>query len=349
MVKKMKPRPFYNIAHHCNTQKEVDEAIEKNGANAIECDITPLKKDGKIEFMVYHPWDFFRGRIFNRYTRAGKETDSFFCNLKRHLDQKKLAMIMFDCKAKKGVAQNQYAEALVSLLKKHGIHEKFCLISVPGKEPQLIKDFYAGLGDFNAAKDAYNGGYAKNNLDNWIRFVKNVGATFIGLGIDAKVFFSRMSRWIPWIQRVTKERDEQNPGAPKKVLFWTLNTKGAMRKTLDYGVDGIITNFPKKLNQVLKEHPYCEQFRLATQNDSLFEKHDPLTEKKAESKLSLENQQPTQDLDKTLSNGSVSERKSRWENPHASVLTSSSLFSFPIGKPLQEAHPEYIKIRNSLH
>lgn len=284
-------RPFYTIAHHCNTEKEVNEAVERDGANAIECDITPIfSSNNELKFKIYHAWDFFRGRLFIRYTPLNK-VDSYFKNLKRLLDNGKLALIMLDCKEKRGVDPEHYAKKLVALLRKHGIDEKFCLIGVSGKE-QSIHRFYQGLAkyNFNAAKDAYESSYTKNNLNHWIQFAKRVGASFLGLGIDSKAFFSPLFRWIPWIKRATEERDQQHSGAPNKVLFWTLNTKRAMRKTLNCGVDGIITNFPRRLNEVLKERAYSQTFRLATQKDSVYEKYSAVAECKKSETLTLDSQ-----------------------------------------------------------
>jgi glycerophosphoryl diester phosphodiesterase len=267
----MKKRPFYNIAHHCNTEREVNESIETQGANAIECDITPVLYDGKIKFQVYHTWDFFKARLISQYT-AVEKIDNYFQNLKRLIDNKKLSLIMFDCKSIKGINQKEYAIKLLELLEKHDINQKLCLISVPGNI-ETIKQFYQGLNEreFKGERDACLDGYAKNNLSNWIKFIKEMGVTFVGLGDDPKLFFSTMSTWLPWLKEAIKLRDSEDSGKLTKVLFWTLNTKRSIRKTLDCGVDGIIANYPAVLNEVLAEQPYRDQFCLATQEGSLLE------------------------------------------------------------------------------
>ena len=272
----MKKRPFYNIAHHCNTESEVNENIEKCSANAIELDITPILQNGEIKFKIYHSLDFFKGRIINQWTPVEK-VDSYFRNVKRFIDNKKLALIMFDCKTVKNVDEKAYAIKLLELLEKHDIKENFCLISVAGNA-ESIKKFFQGLNEreFKGARDACLDGYAKNSLLNWVQFIKNIGVTYIGLGDDPKMLFSFMSKWLPWIEEVIKLRDSKDPGELSKVFFWTLNTKSAMRTTLNYGVDGIIANFPNDLNEVLSGEPYCTQFRLATQEDDVLKKYDPL-------------------------------------------------------------------------
>ncbi len=46
-----------------------------------------------------------------------------------------------------------------------------------------------------------------------------------------------------------------------------------MRKALDYGVDGMITDDPDDLFAIVQEGPYKRMLRLATQDDSQFKVH----------------------------------------------------------------------------
>ncbi|GFS43512.1 dermonecrotic toxin LsaSicTox-alphaIB2i, partial [Nephila pilipes] len=52
-----------------------------------------------------------------------------------------------------------------------------------------------------------------------------------------------------------------------KVYHWTIDLKIRMRSSLNVGVDGMITNDPEDLLDVIREPYYAESFRLATIDD----------------------------------------------------------------------------------
>ena len=41
-----------------------------------------------------------------------------------------------------------------------------------------------------------------------------------------------------------------------KVIPWTVNDKATMYQLIDHGVDGIITDYPDRLREVMKEHKF---------------------------------------------------------------------------------------------
>ncbi|XP_022689829.1 phospholipase D SdSicTox-betaIIB1bxiv-like isoform X2 [Varroa jacobsoni] len=61
-------------------------------------------------------------------------------------------------------------------------------------------------------------------------------------------------------------------GYPQKVYEWTVDLSSFQAAALDLGVDGIITNVPERLDQVLKEK-FADKYRLATRNDSPWLRH----------------------------------------------------------------------------
>lgn len=71
------------------------------------------------------------------------------------------------------------------------------------------------------------------------------------------------------IGRVISARDSADSFI-QKVYDWTVDEKDIMRKALRYGVDGIITNRPKLLIEVLGEPEFEGGFRLATIEDDPF-------------------------------------------------------------------------------
>ena len=55
---------------------------------------------------------------------------------------------------------------------------------------------------------------------------------------------------------VTKEMVEAAHGAGMKVIPWTVDDKATMHQLIDSGVDGIITDYPDRLREVMKEQKF---------------------------------------------------------------------------------------------
>ena len=259
-------RPFYNIGHRCSTIAKVDRMIEKN-ANAIEFDLTPVDENGGIGFKVYHSGDFC-------YTRAD-EFDDYLRNLKAHIDNEEIALIELDCKQKASIDPAEYARALAQRLMDAGIPANLVLFSVPRAEAAIFKRVLKDADEngetlFDAGIDSYLQDYSGLTADSWVAKVEAIGSTFIGVGASS-VNPSFMPDWMSWVQAMTNLRDAN--GHFKKSYYWTLNRRVSMRKCLDYGVDGVITNYPARMNEVLNEAPYNRLFKRATQADSQFDVH----------------------------------------------------------------------------
>ncbi|PRD31358.1 UNVERIFIED_CONTAM: Phospholipase D LsaSicTox-alphaIB2i [Trichonephila clavipes] len=75
------------------------------------------------------------------------------------------------------------------------------------------------------------------------------------------------------LRRAVFIRDSKN-GFISKVYHWTIDLKIRMRSSLNLGVDGMITNDPEDLLDVIQEPYYAESFRLANINDDPFIKHE---------------------------------------------------------------------------
>ncbi|MFD2615060.1 glycerophosphodiester phosphodiesterase [Paenibacillus gansuensis] len=59
-----------------------------------------------------------------------------------------------------------------------------------------------------------------------------------------------------YVPYVTKELVEKAHKAGMKVIPWTVDDKPTMEKLINDGVDGIITNYPDRLREVMKEHGF---------------------------------------------------------------------------------------------
>ena len=55
---------------------------------------------------------------------------------------------------------------------------------------------------------------------------------------------------------VTEEMVDAAHEAGMKVIPWTVNDKATMDQLINYGVDGIITDYPDRLREVMKEHKF---------------------------------------------------------------------------------------------
>lgn len=259
-------RPFYNIGHRCSTINTVNDMVNRH-ANAIECDITPELKDGKIEFKVYHigdlPWT------------PSNQFGAYLENIKRHFDDNKITFFMFDCKQVNGIAPADYARALAQRAIDAGLQAEYIAFSVP---EDIAGIFYETLKTpdedgnilYDAGIDSYLLSYSGLTENSWVNQVEEIGATFIGVG-EVSYSPTPMANWMPWIQAQTNRRDAGLNF--KKAYFWTLNRAVSMRKCVDYGVDGIITNNPERMYQVMNETPYNQIIRPATQADSQFKVH----------------------------------------------------------------------------
>ncbi|GFY71447.1 dermonecrotic toxin Hl-PLD1 [Trichonephila inaurata madagascariensis] len=75
------------------------------------------------------------------------------------------------------------------------------------------------------------------------------------------------------LRRAVFIRDSKN-GFISKVYHWTIDLKIRMRSSLSLGVDGMITNDPEDLLDVIQEPYYAESFRLANIGDDPFIKYE---------------------------------------------------------------------------
>lgn len=262
-------RPFYNIGHHCNTTKKVDQMI-KNGANSIEFDLTPFRdSSGKVDFWAYHAGD-----LPGKWT---KDIHAFLRELQKRLEKKELALIVIDCKQVNGISAKEYVTSLVEKLMALHLSSSNIVLSIPSEISLQFKEVLYSTVDPNsdtyrsyvsykypAGIDVYFTSYQGLTAKKWIELAENSHATLLGLGADA-LHPSTMASWLPWLQELINKRDADKK--IKKAYCWTVNRPASMRLCLDYLVDGILTDHPENLSKVLNELPYKELFRKAATSD----------------------------------------------------------------------------------
>lgn len=110
--------------------------------------------------------------------------------------------------------------------------------------------------------------------------IDKTGQMFEQLNVTANVWqgdgitnFFRPFRSDRHLKRLLSNRDSK-AGFIRKVYDWTVDKDSLARKSLRLGVDGMITNKPGVLVQVLGEVEFQQGFRLATIEDDPFDCFD---------------------------------------------------------------------------
>ncbi|XP_023222769.1 phospholipase D LsSicTox-alphaIA1-like [Centruroides sculpturatus] len=229
-------RPVWNIAHMVNSISEIVPSLN-DGANAIEADVM---FNSKCQFQyTYHgfPCDCFRNCW--RYAKAGDylaalDEISNPESLKYHPS---LNMVIFDLKISKLSDWCKF-EAGVDMAKK------------------LYRYIFRSAWDISTS-DIQSTVETYNTLNITERRWKGEGnANCLPFSLS-KLYYSIL------IRNLTSNKYLD------KVYLWTTDLKSTMRKALSLQVDGIMTNFPRKLNNVLMEGKFKKLYRLADQFDNV--------------------------------------------------------------------------------
>jgi hypothetical protein len=261
-------RPFWVISHMSNSPQFVRRDVAR-GANAIECDV--WTDDGKPEgaLSIHH------GFVppYPRRSAAKLPLRSFLEGLGSSKEQ--LALVVFDCPPldEGGAADYRaYGARLAESIAPH-LPASRCLISV--MDP-VMTSVFDGLRDagFEAGRDISRIRPTGHEPDDvWIDAAESHGATAIGIGTDPFVPWDLLRTWFGPVAAAVTGRDGSR--RVKKVYYWTVGSSRAMRKLLDFCIDGMIVNDPRTLRTVLAEPPYDILYRPATTADSQFEVHGP--------------------------------------------------------------------------
>jgi hypothetical protein len=259
-------RPLYNIAHMCNSPSHVRRAI-REGANVVECDVRAERSGAGIEFHAFHGFEVAYGMRSLARTPLAEQLSE--------LEQVSgsLALVVFDCKPvkpKNNPDYRHYGAALAEAISKRLPPER-CLISIHSQSMARVFDGVRDVG-FAAGLDVNlidNTAYERDDL--WIDEAEEAGVTMLGLGTDCHVPWDLLRSWFGPVRAAVNGRDWNQ--RVRKVYYWTLANAKAMRKMLDYQVDGILVNDPGALARLLAEPPYCAIYRAATTADSQFLLH----------------------------------------------------------------------------
>lgn len=206
---------------------------------------------------------------------------------------RKAACIMLDTKmtswpnstsAPYGEDFEKYAIELISLLKNEiGFTEKTfsrIIFSIPGRAMEKFKKGADSLfpQGFPGAFDAYLEASYPSTSQQYVQDAEKWGANFLGIGVDSFLMEKVQDRlgpipiyppnsWWSWVAEISNRRDQYR--RIKKAYFWTVDLSVNQRQALDYGVDGIISNWPSRVRIIIGEPPYNRYFRLASPDDPI--------------------------------------------------------------------------------
>ncbi len=247
----MSARPFYVVAHRCNSTDAVKNAIA-DGANAIECDIRYY--DSPKYFLVSHD------------KSVTPEADALIPYLDRMSVVLKakpaVALVIFDCKDQ---PENQFL-TLLKLVRKHLTDQVpvNVLFSISSYDDRA---FFNPLKGFAMASNEGVGIDEDNDS-------KRVSEFFQELGIAQHTYGNGIYAYgigpnVPHTVMNAVARRARG-GHLKMVYVWTLQDSDSMRNYMRMGVDGILVNNPATLREVLNEKEFSGNLRLATRTDRPF-------------------------------------------------------------------------------
>lgn len=280
----MPTRPIYNIAHMVNAVKQIYEWLGY-GANALEVDVK-FADDGTPSYFSHGiPCDV--GRDCLRWAYIGNYVQAL--RERSHRDSQKfnsgLVLVMFDVKLtklSKNVLSNagvRFAENILIRLYENNPTKMKIIISVPNL---TLKNFISGV--INRLKTTHSGILEKIGFEiSWEEeFTKpsqkeeqlkrlgiTIGHAWLSSGISTIV----ASLYLDELKAQVAYRDKGNYFS--KVYAWTVDKKSTATKYLDINLDGMITNYPGRVNEAIKEfnqkNGAGEKIRLATLDDDPFQ------------------------------------------------------------------------------
>lgn len=271
-------RPFYIIGHMVNSIGQIQHYLDL-GSNVIESDVQ-FYPNGTIK-ELYHgfPCDCFR-----TCTRSVKlpeflrHINKITNPLERGNYAQKMVMQFFDLKLSSvrnhEAAGRDLARHILEYLwaddenRKQRVRALVYIESV--NNLGVIRGFlqeFSSRGKEDLLKDVgFDGG--TDYLEDIQQMFRRLNVHNIWQG-DGKT--NCVSVFYPdgRLRRAVGMRENEN-NSMKKVYHWTIDLKLRMRLSLNLGIDGMITNDPDDLVEVLEESYYRNEYRIATPDDDPF-------------------------------------------------------------------------------
>nr|A4USB4.1 RecName: Full=Dermonecrotic toxin LiSicTox-alphaV1; AltName: Full=Dermonecrotic toxin 6; Short=DT6; AltName: Full=LiRecDT6; AltName: Full=Phospholipase D; Short=PLD; AltName: Full=Sphingomyelin phosphodiesterase D 6; Short=SMD 6; Short=SMase D 6; Short=Sphingomyelinase D 6; Flags: Precursor [Loxosceles intermedia]ABO87656.1 dermonecrotic toxin isoform 6 [Loxosceles intermedia] len=276
-----KRRPIWNMGHMVNAVYQIDEFVDL-GANAIETDVT-FTKSANAEY-TYHgvPCDC------HRWCKKWEYVNDFLKALRRATTpgdakyRSQLILVVFDLKTDYLTASTAYdagkdfAKRLLQHYWNGGSNggRAYIILSIPDlAHYKFINGFKEQL-----KTQGHEDLLAKVGYDFWgNEDLSSTRAAFQKAGVQDKEHIWQSDGitncWLRTLKRVREavaNRDSSN-GYINKVYYWTVDKYASVRDAINAGADGIMTNYPNVIVDVLKENDFKGKFRMATYNDNPWE------------------------------------------------------------------------------
>lgn len=273
-------RPLYIVAHMVNSIYELEEYLGR-GANAIEADLM-FNGNGTIK-NIYHGYPCDCYRVCDE-----RENFATYLNYVRgmvdpnHANyQKSLTLLFLDLKLSEVSRSQKYkaGEEIAKHLITHLWNEKLSdprisvLLSIghtsDSDTVRGVQDTFTKSNRGSALKRLGFDVGLNDDLNSIRKMWSNLGVKANRWQGDGITNCFRMFREDSRLRQAVRIRDSENPFM-EKVYDWTVDITVNIRRSLQLGIDAILTNFPERVVSVLKEPEFKEKYRLATADDNPF-------------------------------------------------------------------------------
>nr|B2KKW0.1 RecName: Full=Dermonecrotic toxin LiSicTox-alphaII2; AltName: Full=Loxtox i5; AltName: Full=Phospholipase D; Short=PLD; AltName: Full=Sphingomyelin phosphodiesterase D; Short=SMD; Short=SMase D; Short=Sphingomyelinase D; Flags: Precursor [Loxosceles intermedia]ABU43333.1 loxtox i5 [Loxosceles intermedia] len=277
-------RPIWNMAHMVNAISQIHE-FGALGANSIETDVS-FDKNAKPEYTFHGiPCDCFRNcmnwEYFNHFLEGLRNATT--PGNPKYRDR--MILVVFDLKSNGLYYDAQARDAgknlALSLLQNYWNNgdnggRAYIVLSVPLlKHYELFQGFRETLKEQGHEELLEKVGYDFSGNDD----ISDIEEAYRLAGISEHIWQSDgitncIYRGFDRVIQAVNAR-EKFEGIIKKVYFWTADKPSTVKLALGESVDGIMTNYPNVVVDVLKIDEYQQRFRFATIDDNPWEKYKP--------------------------------------------------------------------------
>ena len=260
-------RPFYGIAHNPDSVDRLRQAVAA-GANALEPDLRHTKndpgiaadEDGNVAVTE-------EGILGGASTANGQATLGSYLRELAAIAPRKL--VIWDTKPGDTSDYAGVAESVKRASQREGYDLSKSVFNVSNA---TMTGLYGPFADNPAIGRCFDGIFTQvhsHTEAEWMGPVRANHLTFQGLGVTPQLQVTE--KWSVPISVYVRAREQEDD--LKKIYFWTVNDGVAMRRILDLGIDGLITDEIPLLRSILQEEPYASMYRYATDDDDHLAKH----------------------------------------------------------------------------
>jgi PLAT/LH2 domain len=251
------PRPFYVFGHNPNTARAVAAALEA-GANAIEPDVNVYA--ARPDTLCVGE----AGLLGGGAKASAPPLDRYLTDLAAIArEHTALALVVFDCKRK--ATTPRLGAQLLEAIRTHltGDTGLTVILSVASRRrAALFTDIARRLGEREAAMLD-----SENDPASVTAFLTQAGVANPCFGNGISVLNSILGPNVrPSLEWATQLRASR--GRLRFAYAWTVNSPRLMREYIRIGVDGLITDRPARLRDVMMEPEFQRLVQLATRADN---------------------------------------------------------------------------------